>query len=41
MYYDFQSFGITDTYQGIILAHIGMGGELRRVLDADHLPRGT
>ena len=25
MYYDFQSFGITDTYQGIILAHIGMG----------------
>jgi raffinose/stachyose/melibiose transport system permease protein len=25
LYYDFQSYGITDTYRGIILAHIGMG----------------
>ncbi|MBO0830657.1 MAG: carbohydrate ABC transporter permease [Actinobacteria bacterium] len=25
LYYDFQSYGITDTYQGIILAHVGMG----------------
>jgi raffinose/stachyose/melibiose transport system permease protein len=25
MYYDFQSVGLTDTYRGIILAHIGMG----------------
>jgi raffinose/stachyose/melibiose transport system permease protein len=25
LYYDFQDYGITDTYRGIILAHIGMG----------------
>jgi raffinose/stachyose/melibiose transport system permease protein len=25
LYYDFQSYGITDTYRGIILAHVGMG----------------
>jgi raffinose/stachyose/melibiose transport system permease protein len=25
LYYDFLSYGITDTYQGIILAHLGMG----------------
>lgn len=25
LYYDFQSEGLTDTYQGIILAHVGMG----------------
>jgi raffinose/stachyose/melibiose transport system permease protein len=25
LYYDFQSYGITDTYRGIILAHLGMG----------------
>ncbi|WP_037915404.1 carbohydrate ABC transporter permease [Actinacidiphila yeochonensis] len=25
LYYDFQADGLTDTYQGIILAHIGMG----------------
>ncbi len=25
LYYDFQSYGITDTYQGIVLAHVGMG----------------
>ncbi|WP_203919231.1 carbohydrate ABC transporter permease [Rugosimonospora africana] len=24
LYYDFQSYGITDTYRGIVLAHIGM-----------------
>lgn len=24
LYYDFQSYGITDTYQGIIAAHVGM-----------------
>ncbi|MFI7149719.1 carbohydrate ABC transporter permease [Nonomuraea sp. NPDC050022] len=25
LYYDFLSFGLTDGYQGIILAHVGMG----------------
>jgi raffinose/stachyose/melibiose transport system permease protein len=25
LYYDFQSYHLTDTYQGIILAHLGMG----------------
>lgn len=25
LYYDFQAEGLTDTYQGIILAHVGMG----------------
>ena len=25
LYYDFLSYGITDTYQGIVLAHLGMG----------------
>jgi raffinose/stachyose/melibiose transport system permease protein len=25
LYYDFQGYGITDTYRGIILAHVGMG----------------
>ena len=25
LYYDFQDYGITDTYRGIVLAHIGMG----------------
>jgi raffinose/stachyose/melibiose transport system permease protein len=25
LYYDFQSYGITDTYRGIVLAHVGMG----------------
>lgn len=25
LYYDFQSYGITDTYEGIVLAHVGMG----------------
>lgn len=25
LYYDFQAYGITDTYRGIVLAHLGMG----------------